>query len=244
MNYLKTFVSIQKLSTKSLGAGSSTWFYSTATATATTATTKKSQAKPKLTVEEAKVKAQAKEEKKQLKADKQLERAVAKVERANKPKSFVNAWSIYVKTNFANSHGVVTKEKMKPLSESFKLLDQSSKNKYVDAAAQHNKKIAEENQTKLVKPKKPLTPYIQFFITQKSQFKQGTDRTNFADITKNVATQWNALTPEQKQPYEQLSQKDNTRYENELSHYQSKFNAAVQQLLNATNNKTQKPKKN
>lgn len=68
-------------------------------------------------------------------------------------------------------------------------------------------------------PKKPLTSYMLFMSTMRSKIKEQNPDMNFADLSRAVAKDFKALTPDGKQKYEDMAKADKERYANEMKNY-------------------------
>jgi len=68
-------------------------------------------------------------------------------------------------------------------------------------------------------PKKPLTSYMLFMSSQRSKIKEQNPDMSFADLSRQVASEFKKLTPDGKQKYEDMAKKDKERYNNEMKNY-------------------------
>jgi len=68
-------------------------------------------------------------------------------------------------------------------------------------------------------PKKNLNAYM--FYTKENRDKVKAEKADLkpADVSKELGARWKKLKPEDKKPYEELAQKDKTRYEKEVEKY-------------------------
>ena len=76
------------------------------------------------------------------------------------------------------------------------------------------KKLKDDNA-----PRPPLNGYVRFLSQHRERVKQANPTQGFPDVTKILATEWLALTPDQKQIYLNEAEKDRERYNRELEEY-------------------------
>jgi len=69
-------------------------------------------------------------------------------------------------------------------------------------------------------PKKPLTAYFFFQADVRGKIREENPTLQVKDIARVVASQWGALTEDQKKPYEKMAAKDKERYAREKTAYQ------------------------
>lgn len=68
-------------------------------------------------------------------------------------------------------------------------------------------------------PKKPLTAYMFFMSTMRSKIKEQNPDMSFADLSRQVASEYKKLSPEEKQKYDNMASDDKDRYANEMKNY-------------------------
>jgi len=68
-----------------------------------------------------------------------------------------------------------------------------------------------------VMPKKVATGYMCFLKAYHAENKDKTAHVVASETAKVISQQWNSLTPDQKEKYEALSQKDRGRYDDQIS---------------------------
>ncbi|ODQ82052.1 hypothetical protein BABINDRAFT_25800, partial [Babjeviella inositovora NRRL Y-12698] len=69
-------------------------------------------------------------------------------------------------------------------------------------------------------PKRPTNPYLQFCEVEKDNTKKTIS--NFADLSKELAKKWKALTKEESKPYYNLYEEDKARYHRDMVAYSAK----------------------
>ena len=71
----------------------------------------------------------------------------------------------------------------------------------------------------LARPKKPLSAYIFFSQEVRDKMKAEHPEWNSTEIMKHVSSKWQHMSKEQKQPYNDLANKDKQRYDSELLNF-------------------------
>lgn len=71
-------------------------------------------------------------------------------------------------------------------------------------------------------PKRPLSSYMFYSKERRPKVQQEQPTLAFGDYSKLIAAEWKKLTPEDKEPYLELSQKDKLRYDEALKVYKEK----------------------
>ena len=69
------------------------------------------------------------------------------------------------------------------------------------------------------KPKGPKGPYMCFVGVRRQQLKQEKPTLSFPDISRQLGVEWRIMNAETKDKYVKMSEKDKTRYTNELEKY-------------------------
>ncbi|XP_035256636.1 transcription factor A, mitochondrial-like [Anguilla anguilla] len=72
-------------------------------------------------------------------------------------------------------------------------------------------------------PKVPATGYIRFVKQQQTVVAKQYPDVKYVEITKKIAQQWHALTPEQKLPFEQAAQAAREQYKEELKQFHARL---------------------
>jgi len=68
-------------------------------------------------------------------------------------------------------------------------------------------------------PKKKQSAYMFFLAQNRERIKQENPGIQFGEVGRKAGQMWNALSAEEKQPYNALSEKDKTRFEKEMENY-------------------------
>ena len=68
-------------------------------------------------------------------------------------------------------------------------------------------------------PKKPRSAYLFYVAAQRDKTKADEPTLKFGDASKLMALQWGKLTPEEKEPYNEMFVKDRERYHAEMADY-------------------------
>ena len=72
------------------------------------------------------------------------------------------------------------------------------------------------------KPKRPGNPYSFFNTPNMKKLKEENPDMKQSEIMKKSAAEWNALTEEEKQPYEEMAKKDKERHAKQIAEIQKK----------------------
>lgn len=75
-------------------------------------------------------------------------------------------------------------------------------------------------------PKRPLNGYMRFFQQQQPVLSKQNPDVKRVDIVRKIAQQWRTLTPEQKQPFEEASQRAREQFKLDLQRYEAQLTPA------------------
>lgn len=81
-------------------------------------------------------------------------------------------------------------------------------------------------------PKRPLNGYMRFVMQQKPMVTRQNPEIKSVDIIRKIAQQWRALSPDQKRPFEEASQRAREQFKVDLKRYEAQLSPA-QLLLQA-----------
>ncbi|XP_026819400.1 high mobility group protein 20A-like [Rhopalosiphum maidis] len=83
-------------------------------------------------------------------------------------------------------------------------------------------------------PKPPASGYIRFISNRRVQFRSENPNLSFAEITKILATEWNQMPADKKQPYLLAAEQDRVKYDEELAAYKKtdSYNNFIKSKLN------------
>lgn len=81
------------------------------------------------------------------------------------------------------------------------------------------KKGSKKEKKDPLSPKKNLSSYMFFFKENRERIKTANPDAEFGEIGKLIGAEWKALDKDQKAVYEEKSQQDKKRYENEMTEY-------------------------
>ncbi|KAJ8250515.1 hypothetical protein COCON_G00224370 [Conger conger] len=72
-------------------------------------------------------------------------------------------------------------------------------------------------------PKFPLNGYVRFLLQQRPVIVKQYPGITFVDVSRKIAQQWQSLTPQQKQPFENTAQAAMDKYKEELKHFHARL---------------------
>lgn len=75
-------------------------------------------------------------------------------------------------------------------------------------------------------PKRPLNGYMRYVLQQHPIVTRQNPETKPVDITRRIAQQWRTLSPEQKRPFQEASQRAMEQFKIDLQHYQAQLTPA------------------
>ncbi|XP_070707678.1 transcription factor A, mitochondrial [Pempheris klunzingeri] len=79
-------------------------------------------------------------------------------------------------------------------------------------------------------PKRPLNGYMRYVLQQQPMVSRQNPEIKVVDIIRKIAQQWRAMSPEQKQPFQEASLRAREQFKVDLQHYQAQLTPAqVQQ---------------
>ena len=80
----------------------------------------------------------------------------------------------------------------------------------------------EKTKSKVPKPKRPMSGYMAYGLKRRPEIKASMPGITFADLTKQVAGEWDILSEDEKKPYLKIAEMDKIRYQEEKNAYESK----------------------
>mmetsp|Transcript_130859 Transcript_130859/g.226452 ORF Transcript_130859/g.226452 Transcript_130859/m.226452 type:complete len:466 (-) Transcript_130859:12-1409(-) len=93
------------------------------------------------------------------------------------------------------------------------------------------------------KPKKALSAFFFFGSARRPKLTAETPSLTIIEVASKLGEEWGKMSPEAKQPYEELAAKDKLRYEEEMKHYTPPPGGAIAKPKKATKSKApRKPK--
>ncbi|KAH8511037.1 hypothetical protein H0E87_008542 [Populus deltoides] len=71
-------------------------------------------------------------------------------------------------------------------------------------------------------PKRSKSAYVFFSQMERENVKKSNPGIVFGEITKALADKWNAMSAEEKEPYEEMARDDKQRYKSQVNDYKNK----------------------